>query len=140
MSRRVAALLSTVAVLATVGVGAGPAALSSTSSGAKICVALVVDAADLGGGVRSTCATIRQGQTGYDVLTAAGHTFTICSNGVLGEIDGRPANGCQVKDDTHYWTYWHRPPDSHSWTYSDEGGGTYQPRNASTEGWRWRNG
>src|SRR3954464_289180 len=140
MSRRVAALLSTVAVLATVGVGAAPATTASTSTGATICGALGVDFADLGRGVQSTCATVRQGQTGYDVLTAAGHRFTICSNGVLGEIDGQPANGCQIKDDTHYWTYWHRAPGSPSWTYSDEGAGTYEPRNASTEGWRWRAG
>lgn len=117
-------------------VAGAPAAHASST----ICVALVVDDADLGGGVHTTCAKVPQGATGYDVLRAGGHTFTICSNGVLGAIDGKPADGCRVKDDSHYWAYWHRAPHSTTWTYSDEGGGTYQPANASTEGWVWQNG
>jgi hypothetical protein len=139
--RRTATLLMAVAAVAVPVIGGvAPAASSATPKQHTICVALVVDFADLGGGVHSSCATIRPGQTGYDVLSAGGHTFTICSNGVLGTIDGQPANACQIKDDTHYWTYWHRAPRSGSWTYSSEGGGTYQPANTATEGWRWRGG
>jgi hypothetical protein len=105
---------------------------------ARICVALVVDFGSLGGGVDSTCASVRRGATGYDVLTAGGHRFVICSNGVLGNIDGKPADGCTEKNDSeHFWSYWHRAPGASAWTYSTEGGGSYQPANASTEGWHW---
>jgi hypothetical protein len=122
--------------LVLVTVAGAPAAHASST----ICVALVVDDGDLGGGVHSTCASVPKGATGYDVLHAGGHSFTICSNGVLGTIDGKPADGCHALDSSHYWSYWHRAPGSSTWTYSDEGAGTYQPRNASTEGWVWQNG
>jgi hypothetical protein len=81
---------------------------------------------------------VHEGATGYDVLEAGGHTFTICSNGVLGNIDGKPRDGCREKNDSvHYWSYWHRAPGKTTWTYSNEGAGTYRPQNRSTEGWRW---
>ena len=125
--------------VASAAVGVLVTSTVATAAGTK-CVALVVDDADLGGGVHSSCVQVAQNATGYDVLRAGGHSFTICSNGVLGTIDGKPADGCRVKDGSHYWGYWHRAPGSASWTYSDEGGGTYNPRNASTEGWVWQNG
>jgi hypothetical protein len=129
----------TFAVLAAVTL---PVAVAPASVGAaaptRICVALIVDFGDLGGGVHSTCAKVHKGATGYDVLSSGGHTFAICSNGVLGSIDGKPSDGCTEKDDSvHFWSYWHRAPGSTRWTYSTEGGGTYQPANASTEGWHW---
>ncbi|HEU5033814.1 MAG TPA: hypothetical protein VFT62_03545 [Mycobacteriales bacterium] len=121
----------------------GPAAVVGTTparADSRICVALVVDFADLGGGVHSTCAQVAQGSTGVDVLQAAGHRLTVCSDGIIGEIDGKPANGCQTKDSTHYWSYWHRAPGSTRWTYSTEGPATYEPANRSTEGWVWQSG
>lgn len=132
---RLLRLLGALAV-AFLAIVSAPQAHAATT----ICVALVVDNADLGGGVHTSCAKVPQGATGYDVLRAGGHTFTVCSNGVLGTIDGKPADGCHVKDNTHYWSYWHRSPGGSSWTYSDEGAGTYEPRNTSTEGWVWQNG
>jgi hypothetical protein len=126
--------------LAAIALAALPAVTVGTTATAapKICVALVVDFGDLGGGVHTTCASVAKGSTGYDVLRAGGHTFAICSNGVLGSIDGRPANGCtQMKDNKHYWSYWHRARGSTRWTYSNLGAGGYHPANASTEGWRW---
>ena len=107
-----------------------------------ICVALVVDFADLGGGVSTTCARVPAGSTGADVLTRAHHvTFDprygedfVCA------IDGKPAGGCSSVDGTHDWVYYHRAPGARSWTFSNEGAGTYQPRNASTEGWVYDDG
>jgi hypothetical protein len=122
--------------MAMFAVAGAPQAHATTT----ICVALVVDDADLGGGVHTSCAKVPSGSTGYDVLRAGGHSFTVCSNGVLGTIDGKPADGCHVKDNSHYWSYWHRAPGASTWTYSSEGAGTYQPRNSSTEGWVWQNG
>ena len=105
-----------------------------------ICVALVVDFTPLNGGVDSGCTRVPQGATGYDVLRAGGHTFEVCSNGVIGTIDGQPANGCQVKDNTHFWGYWHRKPGSRTWTFSSYGAAIYHPVEGSTEGWVWENG
>jgi hypothetical protein len=59
---------------------------------------------------------------------------------VLGTIDGQPTEGCGAKDSSHYWSYWHRAPGSRTWTYSNEGGGSYRPANTATEGWVWQNG
>jgi hypothetical protein len=135
LRRRVTPAVVAGAFLALATAGGSAPAHADTGT---ICVALVVDFAALGGGVDSTCATVHKGATGYDVLEAGGHTFSICSNGVLGGIDGKPSDGCTEKNDgVHYWSYWHRAPGSGSWTYSNEGAGTYQPKAGSTEGWRW---
>src|SRR5690348_13352714 len=100
---RAAVASALIALAAAVG---GTPAHASTGT---ICVALVVDFGDLGGGVHTSCATVKRGATGYDVLSAGGHRFTICSNGVLGSIDGKPSDGCVEKNDSkHFWSYWHR--------------------------------
>ena len=105
-----------------------------------ICVALVVDFSPLGGNVDSGCTRVQSGATGYDVLRAGGHTYEVCSNGVIGTIDGKPANGCQIKDNNHFWGYWHRKPGSRTWTFSSYGAGFYHPGEGSTEGWVWEDG
>lgn len=112
----------------------------SAQAGSTICVALVVDFSPLGGGVDSGCTRVPSGSTGYDVLHAGGHSFAVCNNGVIGMIDGRPANGCQIKDDTHFWGYWHRKPGSGTWTFSNYGAAVYHPVEGSTEGWVWEDG
>ncbi|HET7311338.1 MAG TPA: hypothetical protein VFJ17_08435 [Mycobacteriales bacterium] len=105
-----------------------------------ICVALVVDFSPLGGNVDSGCTKVPSGANGYDVLRAGGHRYGICGNGIIGTIDGQPANGCQIKDKDHYWGYWHRKPGSSTWTFSNYGAGGYHPVEGSTEGWVWENG
>lgn len=114
---------------------------STVAHGADdICVGLVVDFGALGGGPDTDCVTVARGSTGADVLQHGGHQLTVCRDGIIGEIDGRPENGCATKDSTHYWSYWHRAPGSDRWTYSTEGPATYEPANTSTEGWAWQNG
>ena len=105
-----------------------------------ICVALVVDFSPLGGNVDSGCTRVPSGASGYDVLHAGGHTYEVCNNGVIGTIDGKPANGCQIKDNNHFWGYWHRKPGSRTWTFSSYGAGFYHPGEGSTEGWVWEDG
>jgi hypothetical protein len=83
---------------------------------------------------------VPDGSDGTDVLDAAGHTLTVCRDGIIGEVDGRPDNGCDTKDSTHNWSYWHRKPGASTWTYATEGPATYQPANRSTEGWVWQDG
>ena len=105
-----------------------------------ICVALVVDFSPLGGNVDSGCTKVPSGANGYDVLRAGGHRYQVCGNGIIGTIDGQPANGCRIKDSTHFWGYWHRKPGSRTWTFSNYGAASYQPVEGSTEGWVWEDG
>ena len=114
--------------------------MTSSSAATTICVALTVDFTSLNGGVDSACTRVPKGANGYQVLAAGHHTYTICNNGIIGEIDNQPANGCQVKDSTHFWGYWHRKPGSRTWTFSNLGAGGYHPVEGSTEGWVWEDG
>jgi len=136
MARGVGRLL----LFATVVVGTCVVPLPSTSAATTICVALVVDFQPLGGGVDSTCTRVPKGANGYQVLDAGHHQYTICQNGIIGEIDDQPDNGCQIKDSTHFWGYWHRKPGSRTWTFSNFGAGGYHPVEGSTEGWVWEDG
>jgi hypothetical protein len=131
--------LGRVLLFAAVVVGAF-APMPTASAAPTICVALVVDFTPLNGGVDSACTRVPQGANGYDVLRAGHHTYGICANGIVGTIDGQPANGCQTKDSTHFWGYWHRKPGSRTWTFSNFGAGGYHPVEGSTEGWVWENG
>jgi hypothetical protein len=135
VARRVGRLLLFVASFAGVF-----APMPTTSAAQTICVALVVDFQALHGPVDSGCTRVPPGSTGYDVLRAGGHSFQVCSNGIIGTIDGKPANGCQIKDDNHFWGYWHRKPGSRTWTFSSYGAAAYHPGEGSTEGWVWENG
>src|SRR5579862_7808631 len=136
--RRLLVGCGAVAMLAVAGLA--PAAASSSGS-KTICVGVVVDPRAIGGTVNARCATVAAGSTGVDVLEAAGHTVTFRPrDGLLCTIDGLPKSGCGAVDDTHYWAYYHRAPDGTTWMYSNEGAGTYQPANRSTEGWVYDDG
>jgi hypothetical protein len=132
------AVLGVVAAAATLT--AGTAAARTPHSAHQICVALVVDARALGAGVNTTCAKVPAGATGLDVLQAGGHRIGFRRDGLICTIDGLPATGCAAVDDSHYWAYFHRAPGSTQWTYSTEGAATFQPANASTEGWVYNDG
>ena len=133
------AVLGVVAAAATLTT-AGTATARTPHSTHQICVALVVDARALGAGVSTTCAKVPAGSTGIDVLQAGGHQIGYRRDGLICTIDALPKNGCAAVDDSHYWAYFHRAPRSTAWTYSTEGAATYQPANASTDGWVYDNG
>ena len=133
------AVLGVVAAAATLTI-AGTATARTPHSAHQICVALVVDARALGAGVSTTCAKVPGGATGLDVLQAGGHRIGFRRDGLICTIDGLPKSGCTAVDDSHYWAYFHRAPRSTAWTYSTEGAATYQPANASTDGWVYDNG
>jgi hypothetical protein len=93
--------------------------------------------------VSSSCVTVAADASGSDVLAKGGHHVTFdkrYGDNFVCAIDGRPAGGCHATDSTHYWVYYHRPAHASSWQVSTEGAGTYQPANASTEGWVYDNG
>jgi hypothetical protein len=138
-------LLTCRALLALVVAGAWAVVgipATTAHAGGTICVALVVDFGDLGGGVSTTCARVPDGSTGVDVLTKS-HRVTFdprYGEDFVCAIDGKPAGGCSSVDGTHDWVYYHRAPGARSWTFSSEGAGTYKPRNSSTEGWVYDDG
>lgn len=127
----------TIAALVVTGVAIPAAPVTAAKT---ICVGLVVDARSLDGPMSATCTTVPDGSTGYDVLRAAGHTVGFRSDGLICTIDNRPSDGCAATDAMHYWAYFHREPNSTSWSYSNEGATTYKPENGETEGWVWRDG
>ncbi|HWC34312.1 MAG TPA: hypothetical protein VG650_05730 [Mycobacteriales bacterium] len=115
-------------------------ATASGSTPNTICVGLVIDSRSIGGSVRDGCVNVKPATTGVGVLEAAGHSLTFRRDGLLCTIDDVPSSGCSNVDDTHYWAYFHRAPDSTSWSYSNEGMSTYEPANRSTEGWVYDDG
>jgi MYXO-CTERM domain-containing protein len=136
---RLSRLAVVVGLLAATGAGtlAGPAVGTATAAD-TICVALLVDFADLGAGVDSDCVTVPDGSSGEDVLRAR-HTLGFRPNqpGFVCTIDGWPQEGCGASNGDHYWAYFHRAPGASAWTYSTAGAASYEPRNNSTEGWVW---
>jgi hypothetical protein len=118
------------------------ATVATAHAAATICVALVVDFHSPDTPVSTTCARVPAGSSGSDVLGSA-HRVTFdprYGQDFVCAIDGKPAGGCSAVDGTHGWVYYHRAPGATSWTFSQEGAGSYQPRNASTEGWVYNDG
>jgi hypothetical protein len=129
------AALSLLAVAGFLPATAGNAAPTST-----ICVGLILDAQSIGGSVDDACVNVSPGTTGVGVLEAAGHAVTYRQDGLICTIDSVPETGCSKIDNTHYWAYYHRAPDSTTWSYSVQDARTYRPANRSTEGWVFDNG
>jgi hypothetical protein len=102
------------------------------------CVAVLVDARQLGGELRTGCA---QGNpdNGLQALAKAGFSYTPRPrDGLICQIDSTPA--CGDTTSSTYWSYWYRSPGSSSWVYANEGAGTHDPPPGSTEAWVWQDG
>jgi hypothetical protein len=101
------------------------------------CVAVVVDFRLLGGQVQTGCA---QGDpsSGLQALGLAGFTYRPRPDGLICQIDSRPA--CTDTTTSRYWSYWYRAAGSSRWVYASEGPGTHNPKPGSTEGWVWQDG
>lgn len=128
--------LATLAVAsATLALGAAHATPSSAATGS--CVAVVVDFGNLGGAVQTGCA---QGDpsSGLKALSLAGFSYRPRPDGLLCQIDSRPA--CTDTTSSRYWSYWYRAAGSSRWVYASEGPGTHNPKPGSTEGWVWQDG
>jgi hypothetical protein len=128
------------ATLAVVGATAVLGLLRAVpvAAAANDCVAVLVDARQLGGEVRTGCA---QGDpdNGLQALAKAGFGYTPRPrDGLICQIDSTPACGNTTSD--NYWSYWYRSPGSSTWVYANEGAGTHDPRPGSTEAWVWQDG
>ncbi|GIG58552.1 hypothetical protein Lfu02_29240 [Longispora fulva] len=97
-------------------------------------VTVVVDFGSLGGGVQTRCAGGDPG-TGLAALDSAGfgYTFVPRQPGLICQLNSRP-DPCNGAPKDAYWAYFHARAGG-SWTYSDEGAGSYDPAPGSVEGW-----
>lgn len=119
---------------------AGPYAAHAADPGGEGdgCVAVVVDAGDLGGPVETSCAA-GDPLSGLEALELAGFTVTRrARDGLLCAVGGRPA--CGDTDGDSYWSYWYRDLGSSDWTYSSLGAGSRDPQPGSVEAWVWQDG
>ncbi|WP_412540640.1 hypothetical protein R8Z50_33380 [Longispora sp. K20-0274] len=107
---------------------------ASPASAACAGVSVVVDFGSLGGGVQTRCAGGDPG-TGLQALESAGfgYTFVPRQPGLVCQLNSRP-DPCNGAPKDAYWAYFHAPAGG-SWTYSDEGAGSYDPAPGSVEGW-----
>jgi hypothetical protein len=111
---------------------------AAPASAAADCVAVIVDARQLGGSLRTGCAQVDP-SNGFQALSKAGFGFTPRPrDGLVCQIDGAPA--CADTTSSTYWSYWYRAPGSRTWVYANEGAGTHNPRPGSTEAWVWQDG
>lgn len=125
-----------IAGAALVPVAPAQAAACSGSSG----VTVVVDFDN--GDVQVRCTSVGPGDTGYDVLRAAGFHLENVQDGrngaALCSIDHVPDHTCtSMPSASSYWAYFHAKRGG-VWGYSTEGGGSYQPKPGSVEGWHYR--
>jgi hypothetical protein len=119
-------------------VQAAPAQASGCSG-----VTVVVDFASLGGGDQSRCAP-GDPDSGVAALRGAGFAPTRAaqeSGYFVCRIDGKPANDpCQrASPEDAYWSYWRAKPGG-SWSFSNEGAGTSDPKPGDVEGWAFGDG
>ncbi|MFL6106391.1 MAG: hypothetical protein ACJ72L_05470 [Marmoricola sp.] len=114
----------------------GPAAAAACSGSSGVTVIVDFD----NGSVQQRCAP-GDPISGFDALVKAGFTLTYASgngNGALCSIDQVPDHACpSMPPADAYWAYFHGQPDG-GWSYSSYGGGGYNPKPGSVEGWRFR--
>lgn len=133
--RRLVALCAIACGIAGFG---GPAAAAPVAPGAACNgssgVTVVVDFGSLGGGTQVRCAP-GDPPNGLAALSAAGFSYGFVEGqpGLVCVIDRKP-DPCNGAPASAYWAYHHAQPGG-SWSYSNEGAGTYDPAPGSVEGW-----
>ncbi len=134
--RRLLALGAIVCGLAGLG---GTAAMAAPAAPTAACngqsgVTVVVDFGSLGGGTQVRCAP-GDPSSGLAALTAAGFSYGFVQGqpGLVCVIDRKP-DPCNGAPSDAYWAYHHGQAGG-SWSYSNEGAGTYDPKPGSVEGW-----
>lgn len=126
-------LAGLLAVVGAIGLATPAQAAACTGTSG---VTVVVDFAATGGGVVTRCAP-GDPSSGLDALTAAGFTFTQVQTqpGFVCQIDRKPSSTCvKTPPASAYWSYWHAARGG-SWSYSQTGAGSYDPKPGSVEGW-----
>ncbi len=147
----VGGLVACLVVLAA-SVGSGSATVRALAGGGCAAadtphVGLVVDFGDVTSvpgeptpTVQTICLPYTSGETGADLLSAAGAQLHWGSSGLLCSIDGYPSDECgrNTPGGYEYWSYWHGGPAG--WTYATGGPTSYRLSAGSVEGWRFVQG
>ncbi|WP_183407065.1 hypothetical protein [Nocardioides marmorisolisilvae] len=81
--------------------------------------------------------------SGYQALSKAGFSLTFATGngtGAICSINSYPDHACpSMPPQSAYWAYFHAKPGG-SWSYSSTGGGSYNPKPGTVEGWRFGGG
>src|SRR5690606_38157828 len=101
-----------------------------------LAVAVLGDCTDLGGEVRTGCAT-GDPASGREALEQAGFTPTDSIPGMICAIDSLP-DPCPEEFDGSYWSYW--TGSEGEWTAHVAGADTVDPAPGDVEGWRYNDG
>lgn len=121
--------------IALVPVGPADAAACSGTSG----VTVVVQFPDR---TETGCAP-GDPSSGYQALKWAGFEVVLATGsgaGAICSIDHYPDHDCPaMPPQSAYWAYFHAQPGG-SWSYSSVGGGSYDPKPGTVEGWRFGSG
>jgi hypothetical protein len=119
--------------------GGGCASADTGHVGLAVDFGTVVAPAPPSSSVETSCQTLSAGETGADLLVAAGHTLSWGRTGLLCSIDGYPASGCGTATGGgfQYWSYWHG---GSTWTYATGGPAAYRLAAGGVEGWRFVQG
>jgi len=126
-SRRLRAVVaSLVGAAAAAGVwltGASPAAAAGCTGSSGVTV--VVDFAELGGGLTAGCDPSVEGQRARAILVDAGYSVTMAtkSPGFLCRVNGLPADDpcVEAAPADRYWSVWWADGQGGSWVYSARG-------------------
>jgi hypothetical protein len=124
-------LLAGLLLVATAVVAAPAQAVGCADSS----VTVVVQFKD---GHTETGCTSGDPHSGLEALTLAGFTWkpVVGQPSAVCTINGSPDGNCWGGD---YWAYFHAKPGG-SWSYASTGGGGYDPKPGSVEGWRFGTG
>jgi hypothetical protein len=144
MAAAVVAML--VVLVAPIGLAGGSVVLGTacaeaTPAQATVNIGVVVDFGVLRpGSISVTCVPVAPGTGGYDMLSAAGHTYRVDDSGLVCAIDGLPAQGCGERTPTgyRYWAYFHGS--GSAWSYSSIGPQGYRAAAGTVEGWHFVEG
>ncbi|MBE7325073.1 hypothetical protein IEQ44_10420 [Nocardioides sp. Y6] len=122
LARSVAVLL--VGAAAGLGLAVAPPALAAVCSG-DAGVTVVVDFAELGGGLTAGCDSDTEGQRARAILDDAGYPLTMASKspGFVCRVSGLPADDpcVEAAPPDRYWSIWWADGEGGAWVYSSRG-------------------
>lgn len=121
---------------------AAPAQAAACSGDTGVIV--VVDSAELGGGVVAGCAANGSGRAGTEVFRQAGVdlTFVTGQSGMVCQVGGRPAErSCADAPPVDaYWSLWTAPASGGPWTYASRGVGSLRAPENGYVAFAWHQG
>lgn len=143
--RRLAGSVTVLLVGAVAGLGLlGPAPAYAAACSGTSGVTVVVDFAELGGGVTAGCDSDVDGQRARAILADAGYSLTMASKspGFMCRINGLPADDpcVDAAPADRYWSVWWADGKGGSWSYSSRGVDSLRVPDGGYLGMAWHEG